>query len=93
MPRYELTGSGISGDGRFSLAILKTIVKEAGGKNIREAYHHGWRNQPKTVRFNASNDDEAEKIGRHVYNMHNGYEKIGPMYRAYGLHWSGYKGN
>lgn len=84
MPRYELTGSGIS-DGQNESELLD-CAKLSGAKNPRLAYHYGWRNQPKTIRFSASDwqvaDDVADRIRTRIY-PENARGALCPMIRAY----------
>lgn len=84
MTRYELTGSGIS-DGQNERLLLDYALL-SGAYNPRLAYHYGWSNQPRTVRFSASNqqvaDNIADAIRTRIY-PENAKGRLCPMIRAY----------
>ncbi len=84
MERFELTGSGIS-DSQNEAELLKA-AKAAGMTNPRLAYHLGFSNQPKTIRFSAENRQEADKkadlVRTHFY-PENAEGRLCPMIRAY----------
>jgi hypothetical protein len=88
MPRFELTGSGV-GHGDADPHRLIALAKKHGALRPRVAFHHGWRNQPETIRFTApdweSADQIAELIREEVFAE---YRKLwetslSPMLRAY----------
>lgn len=47
---------------RYDSNKMKSIIKKAGGKNIRTSNAYGWSNQPKVVTFNVTNLKQANKI-------------------------------
>ena len=47
---------------RYDSNKMKSIIKNAGGKNIRLSNAYGWSNQPKVVCFNVSNLKQANKV-------------------------------
>lgn len=88
--RYEITGSGVGSDEALSLDEQAKVLKEAGAKNIREAYHLGLSNQPMTLRFSAVDDEAAVAIGNALDKANNPTQSLmggGGLLRAYGLHW------
>jgi hypothetical protein len=56
----------IYNNGGYKLDLIKAAIKEAGGKNVRQANQFGWSNQPKVVTFSADRKELVEKIERHV---------------------------
>ena len=94
MPRYEITGSGVGSSEALPLSEQRRILKEAGAIRIKEHYHHGWNNQPMTLRFWARSDEAAEAMGDALDDANNPTGRLGGgggSLRAYGLHWAGYR--
>jgi len=84
MERFELTGSGIS-DGQNPEKLL-AAAKKCGLHNPRLAYHFGWSNQPKTIRFSAESWEAADKVAdlvRTEFYPENAEGRLCPMIRAY----------
>lgn len=86
MPRYEIRPMAYASACPVPLATQRARLKAAGARNIREAYLNGWRNQPRTLRFGARDDDAAKAIANAV---NDGGATWG-QYREYGMHWKGY---
>lgn len=92
MKRYEITGSGVGSSEALSLDKQAKVLKEAGAKNVRLAYHYGLSNQPRTLRFTAPDDDSAINMGKALDKANNPDQTLtggGGLLRAYGLHWKG----
>ena len=55
--RYYLGYSTIFDDPQniYDTHVLKKVIKNNGGKNIRMSNNYGYSNQPKVVTFNADN--------------------------------------
>lgn len=84
MERFELTGSECPW-GQTPEQLL-ALAKEHGLPKPRVAYHYGWSNQPKTIRFSAENWDEANKLAdlvRTALFPENAEGRLCPMVRAY----------
>lgn len=88
MRRYKLTGSGV---GYFSPELIIEVARKYGAVRPRAAFHFGWSNKPKTIRFSANDFYEAEKIGEQILDdLFAEYKRINktslcPMLRAYPL--------
>jgi hypothetical protein len=88
MIRFELTGSGV-GDPAARPETLLRLAKQFGAIRPRVAYHYGWRNQPKTIRFSAADwpvaDYIADQIRDNVFAAYMRKHKTSlcPMLRAY----------
>ncbi len=94
MPRYEITGSGVGSSEALPLNEQARILREAGAIRVQEHWHHGWSNQPLTLRFWARDDDSADAMGRALDKANNPTGALGGgggLLRAYGLHWPGYR--
>lgn len=90
MRQHEITGSAVGSAQALPLDEQIAVVRAAGG--IKP--HHGWGNQPLTVRFSARDDEAAENIGRVLDKANNPMGVLGGgggLLRAYGLHWPGYR--
>ena len=61
--RFELGGTGVSGPGFIDADILLGWLQcYSNAYNARICFAHGWRNQPKTVRFSALDQAHADRI-------------------------------
>jgi len=47
---------------KYDTNKMKSVIKKAGGINVRSSYAYGWVNQPKVVTFTVKNLKHANKI-------------------------------
>jgi len=66
MSRMYLARSSWFDNHRYDTNKIKSVIKKAGGINIRLSYAYGWSNQPKVVCFDVKNLKHVNKIKREL---------------------------
>lgn len=90
LPEWLAIDKGLGSGRSISPAEMAKVLKEKGATKVRECYHMGMNDQPRTVRFTALSDSYARMMGSAVSKANNPSGDVrqgGGILYAHGFHW------
>jgi hypothetical protein len=60
--RHYVSNSSYFDTHPYEKEVIAKAVRNAGGKNVRFSYHHGWKNQPHVVTFDSVDEGTLKRI-------------------------------